>query len=169
MRTIPFALCLMPVLLAAGCAQPERSRAGSSASTQPAANDCVVTQPIRAQAPENTEGGPPGPESWYMWYTNADRSIWMLAQQDWVPKERFKVGWFRPARTKLQVSGRRLDAPAPPLFVETSPSGEEYRHKFQPSIMIFPTAGCWEIVAKAAQSEARFVIKVPGGNVKRGE
>jgi hypothetical protein len=77
-----------------------------------------------------------------------------------VAGERTKTAWFRPARTKLQVTGRRLDGDAPPLFVETSPTGDEYRQMFQPSIMIFPTAGCWEITAKAGASEARFVVKV---------
>jgi hypothetical protein len=74
--------------------------------------------------------------------------------------ERTKTAWFRPARTKLEVTGRRLDGDAAPLVVETSPSGDEYRHMFQPSIMIFPTPGCWEVTAKAGGSTARFVVKV---------
>jgi hypothetical protein len=154
MRTIRFALGLMVAWFTLGCTQSQAPRAGS---------DWVMSKPIHAPAPENTEGGPADAsvDSWYSWYTNADRSIWML-DQPIVPKERMKIAWFRPARTKLDVSGRRLDAPAPPLFVETSPSGEEYRHRFQPSIMIFPTEGVWEIVAKAGDSNARFVIRVPG-------
>jgi hypothetical protein len=148
------------MFFAAGCMPADRSSA--SPATQPisaaAADKCVLSQPIKSPAPQNTEGGPPSAEV-RSWFVNADRSIWMFD----VPRvagERTKTAWFRPARTKLEVTGRRLDGDAQPLFVETSPSGEEYRHMFQPSIMIFPTAGCWEITAKAATSEARFVVKV---------
>jgi hypothetical protein len=162
-------ICLMPAFLA-GCTQ---SGAAASASLQPPAADvsanarddraaamdrCVLTQSIQSRAPESTEGGPPGPEV-HAWFVNADRTIWMLDQAR-VAGKRTKTAWFRPARTKLEVTGRRLDADAAPLFVETSPTGEEYRHKFQPSIMIFPTPGCWEITAKAGTSEARFVVNV---------
>jgi len=74
--------------------------------------------------------------------------------------ERTKTAWFRPPRTKLEITGRRLDADAPPLIATTSPTGDEYPHMFQPSSMTFPTPGCWEVIAKAGGSEARFVVNV---------
>ena len=165
MRT---ALGLAFVIMIGGCAQSERSPAESTptkSETRSQADNCVVTPTIQSPAPENTEGGPPSANV-HRWHVNGDRSIWMFDLDQWVAGERNKVAWFRPARTKLDVSGRRLDGEAPPLFVETSKTGDEYRHKFQPSIMIFPTEGCWEITAKAAQSEARFVIKVTGGSAR---
>jgi hypothetical protein len=152
---------------AAGCTQSDRTSA--PATSQPAkltearatADKCVLTQPIKSPAPENTEGGPADTsvQSWYSWFVNADRTIWMLDQPR-TAGQRTKTAWFRPARTKLEVTGRRLDAAAPPLAVRTSPTGDEYRHMFQPSTMTFPTEGCWEITAKAGASEARFVVKV---------
>jgi hypothetical protein len=147
-------ICLMPALLI-GCMQSRDADVTASALTQ---SSSALTQAIQSRAPENTEGGPPSPGI-ASWFVNADRTIWMLDQER-VAGQRTKTAWFRPARTRLEVTGRRLDAPAPPLVVETSPSGEEYRHMFQPSIMIFPTEGRWEITAKAGASEARFVVEV---------
>ena len=154
-------LALSCVLLICGCAQSDRFSADPPpAKTQEkiAASRHAVTPTVKAPAPESTDGGPADGDV-HSWHMNPDRTIRML-DQNWVAGERMKVGWFRPARTKLEVAGRRLDAEAPPLFVETSKSGEEYRHMFQPSIMIFPTGGYWEITAKAAQREARFVVHV---------
>ena len=154
--------------LAAGCTQSDRSTA--SPTSQPAklsdgrattTEKCVLTQPIKSPAPQSTEGGPPDTsvQSWYSWFVNADRTIWMLDLPR-VAGKPTKTAWFRPARTKLEVSGRRLDAPAPPLAARTSPTGNEYPHMFQPSTLTFPTEGCWEITARAGSSEARFVVKV---------
>ena len=117
-----------------------------------------LTPPIRAQAPENTEGGPPPPTS-ERWYTNADRSIWMYGETDFVAGKPAKVAWFRPAATDLKVSGRRTDGPAPPLHIKIG-TGAQYRHRFTPSLMTFPTPGRWEIRAKTGKSELRLVIRV---------
>ena len=139
------------LILAGGCRKPPTAGL-------PTAGGCAVTEPIKATEPENTEGGQPdSPPSF--WYVNPDRSIWMLGGINLVPGERFKVAWFRPAGTDLKLGGRRLDAPAPPPVLEAG-TGAQYRHRFTPSFMTFPSEGCWEIVAKADNSEARFVIKV---------
>ena len=152
-------LCLTCVvsLLLSGCA--------SNDARDSRANGCAVTPPIRSPAPESTEGGPAGAET-SSWYVNDDRAIWML-NQNWVPGKRTKTAWFRPARTKLEVTGRRLDATAPPLVFDTPPA-DSYRHRFTPSDMTFPTGGCWEIIAKAGESEARFVVEVSGGPSRAG-
>lgn len=77
--------------------------------------------------------------------------------------------WWRGVSGRLEISGRRLDAPAPPLRVETaggvrldlpaptprlgnriafSPTG------FHPVGLIFPTDGCWEITARVGDADA---------------
>jgi hypothetical protein len=152
-------LVCMIAAFANGCANSRTTRADASNSSQTtAASGCIPTQPIHAPSPEGTNGEPFGPEL-YFWYTNADRSIWML-RQDWTPGERVKTAWFRPAGAQLDVSGRRLDGAAPALLIEIGPASA-YPHRFMPSIMTFPTGGCWEIVAKTDRSEARFVVRVP--------
>ena|SRR5688572_21855843 len=129
----------------------------SDGEPQPVANDYELTPPITSRSPENTEGGPPS-ERTDSWYVNDDRTIWML-NQNWVPGKRTKTAWFRPARTQIEATGRRLDGDAPPLVFSTPP-GDSYRHRFTPSSMTFPEAGVWEITAKAGGSEARFVVEV---------
>ena len=168
-RTCALACLLVAWALLGGC-ESSQSRDASSATSQPAASRsadvkpsgdadaCVLTQPIRSRAPESTSGGPPSPGS-YSWFVNADRSIWMFDQPR-VAGQRAKTAWFRPARTRLEITGRRLDAAAPPLLVEVNASGDAYRNRFQPSNLTFPTEGCWELTAQAGGSEARFVMKV---------
>jgi hypothetical protein len=68
-----------------------------------------------------------------------------------------KVGWFRPAGADLIIAGHRLDGDAPPLEAEASCC---YPTRFQTSGLYFPTEGCWEINAKAAESELTFVVWV---------
>jgi hypothetical protein len=58
----------------------------------------------------------------------------------------------------LTISGRRLDAPAPPLEA-VIPSGYGGTG-FQASALIFPTEGCWEVTGSEAESALTFVVEV---------
>ncbi len=117
---------------------------------------CPASEAMRAVPPRDPNADPFGPGPWYI---NADRSIW--AGWDAVrmvagPKGN-KVLWIRPQGTQLSVSGRRLDADAPPLTARIPccyPTG------FQSSHLSFSTEGCWEISAKAGTSELTFVTRV---------
>jgi len=69
-----------------------------------------------------------------------------------------KVGWGRKIRGELDVTGRRLDGSAPPArayipVANLEPSG-------QGSYVVFPTPGCWEIVASIGQRSLTFVVAV---------
>jgi hypothetical protein len=100
-------------------------------------------------------------------FVNADQSIW--ASASWREQARvypraseegnrgMKVAWFRPEGAELEISGRRIDKSAPPLEAYV-PSG--YPTRFQATGLAFPTEGCWQITAKAAQSELSFVVWV---------
>ncbi len=71
-----------------------------------------------------------------------------------------KFLWWRPGHEKLAVTGRRLDAPAPPLRFS---SGQATGEDFVPSYVIFPTPGCWEVTAQVgdhADSKLIFVTNV---------
>jgi hypothetical protein len=74
-----------------------------------------------------------------------------------------KIAWWREkgsAFGKLRVTGKRLDADAPPLKVQI-PSGYAKTWGFQPSALYFPTAGCWQIVARVGLTQRYvFVIEV---------
>jgi hypothetical protein len=76
-----------------------------------------------------------------------------------------KLGWWRGKAGKLVISGRRLDARAPQLrFRASNGYGEK---GVQPSILRFPTFGCWEVTGKLVRTETgsvvarlRFVVRV---------
>ena len=66
-----------------------------------------------------------------------------------------KLGWWREGL--LRVEGRRLDRRAPPLRASIA---SDYPPGFQPSTLIFPTTGCWEVTGRAGDSALTFVVRV---------
>ena len=62
------------------------------------------------------------------------------------------------SRQLLVVTGRRLDAPAPPLRADIRGGyGEE---GFIPIAVIFPTVGCWRVTGKLGSARLTYVVKV---------
>ena len=71
---------------------------------------------------------------------------------------KMKFLWLLATDGPLTLSGRRLDGETRPL---TSEMSEGFVGRgFQPSYLIFPTAGCWEVTAKANGSTLSFVTMV---------
>jgi hypothetical protein len=130
------------------------------------ANNCPVT-PLVTGHPDGTPT-----ISNNHWYANADRTIWVtfLGQsslrsalgepEDPVTGKApgHKEVWYKPSHSLLTVTGRRIDGDAPPLVYNLSGSGQ-----IEPSEIDFPTAGCWQIEAKASTSELRLVVLVKPG------
>jgi hypothetical protein len=117
------------------------------------------------------------------WYANTDRTIWA---HFWTPLNENtpwccavvghnKVWWIRPKPfpgvsfneanrllaegqkgTEFLVSGRRLDASAPPLRFSVP---AVYAQGRQASDLYFPTEGCWEVTAKSGASTLRFTTE----------
>ena len=69
-----------------------------------------------------------------------------------------KLGWWRNVRGHVEISGRRRDAPAPPLVGRGSDGFGTIG--FQSSGIHFPTQGCWEITGSVGESELTFVMFV---------
>jgi hypothetical protein len=69
-----------------------------------------------------------------------------------------KFGWWRQVSGYLRITGRRLDAPAPPLRADVSAGYG--RTGFQASGVSFPTEGCWEVTGKVRQTTLTFVTFV---------
>ena len=68
-----------------------------------------------------------------------------------------KFPWWRGegVRGRLSISGRRLDAQAPPAFGQVP---EGYGDSgFQASSVLFPTEGCWEITGSVGDIDLTFV------------
>jgi hypothetical protein len=71
---------------------------------------------------------------------------------------RMKFLWVLAGDGPLAVDGRRLDAAAQALTAVISPGF--VGRGFQPSYLIFPTVGCWEVTARANGSTLTFVTTV---------
>ncbi|MDL1942297.1 hypothetical protein FBQ99_08125 [Chloroflexi bacterium CFX2] len=127
-----------------------------------AKRNCPVTEPVWVKPPEdaavlNT------PEFEY-YFVNEDSSImasawWAGSQKDFplVLEEGIKVGWFRPEGAELIITGRRLDGDAPALESHVPCC---YPTRFQATGLYFPSEGCWEVNAKAADKEINFIVWV---------
>ena len=68
-----------------------------------------------------------------------------------------KVAWQRLKKGYLQISGRRLDGPAAPARAYIYDYGDSGG---QPTYLVFPTPGCWEITGRVADSSLTFVTLV---------
>ena len=71
---------------------------------------------------------------------------------------RAKLGWWHGLDRRLIITGRRLDAKAPPLRAETG--GDNGGRGFRASALIFPTVGCWRVVGRAGAARLTFVVHV---------
>jgi hypothetical protein len=72
-----------------------------------------------------------------------------------------KFGWYRLTSGFLVISGRRLDAPAPPLSAMTSGYGLT---GFNASGVYFPTEGCWQVTGRVGGTALTFVTFVIKGH-----
>jgi hypothetical protein len=90
------------------------------------------------------------------WYANDSRTLWAW----WWGRTSdggYKVLWVRPGQA-LNVTGTRLDGTSAPLKAHI-PGG--YFSSFQASGLYFPTAGCWQVDARAGGQSLRFVVRIP--------
>lgn len=69
-----------------------------------------------------------------------------------------KFPWWRMVSGRLEITGHRLDAPAPPLIAHVptgyGPTG------FQASGVTFPTEGCWRVRGTVGRTSLNFVTFV---------
>ena len=151
------------IVALAGCAAPPESQAvdriaaGEGGSAAAGANashgmDCPLSVPIIAKPPDSPYRDPL-PTGLY--FISDDEAIWAVVEP-WRQGTQ-KALWIKPAGAQLALRGRRLDGDAAPLWAAI-PAG--YDGDFQPSRLLFPTAGCWEIEARANDSVLRFVYYI---------
>jgi hypothetical protein len=65
--------------------------------------------------------------------------------------------WLRWTTGQLEISGRRLDAPSSPLFVEQAIDAGDGVFR---SVLVFPEAGCWEVTARMGDGGLVFLTRV---------
>jgi hypothetical protein len=78
-----------------------------------------------------------------------------------------KFGWYRLTSGYLRITGRRLDAPAPPASGLTFPGGYGLTG-FNASGVIFPTEGCWRVTGRVGRVTLTFVTFVIKGHCDLG-
>ncbi len=69
-----------------------------------------------------------------------------------------KQGWWRGLTGTLVITGRRLDAPSPPMRADI-PRGYGDQG-FMPVILTFPTTGCWRVTGMLGSARLTYVVKV---------
>ena len=69
-----------------------------------------------------------------------------------------KLGWWRAVEGPLVIEGERLDGRSAPLRADVpdgyGPTG------FLPSLLTFPTQGCWKVVGSIGRTSLTFVVLV---------
>jgi hypothetical protein len=140
--TLGFCCCL-------GSASPKPPNPQSKTESSPR---CNVSKPIWAEPPKLKVVK----LGYRDWIVNDDRTIW-FPNDKWVSGDNGnKVVLVRPAGTKIIVSGRRLESTVPPLKATDDHSSSG----FTVLGIYFPTEGCWEVNAKAGDSQIKFVTQV---------
>jgi hypothetical protein len=140
------------------------------AGTSP--SDCPVTTPgeaaFEAPAPYSSEA----PWKGFFWY--GSRDLWTALRTDGIwaglpdNPEGFtqKIMWWSDKfvlkdenEPALVVSGRRLDAEAPPLksYGATNAFADDIGEAMLTGVD-FPTLGCWEITGRYKEAELTFVV-----------
>jgi hypothetical protein len=119
---------------------------------------CPVTAPALADPPEPEQpaGAMRDPLALSWWYVSDDGRLWTEA----APYRQTggeKVLWLKPVGSALTVTGHPVGAEGPALSASI-PDG--YAGDYQASGVEFPIAGCWEVTARVANSELRFVTYV---------
>jgi hypothetical protein len=71
-----------------------------------------------------------------------------------------KVGWWRGVRGQLKIWGRRLDAPAPRLRADPGLVASYGHDGFVPSMITFPTVGCWRVTGGVKDARLSFFVRV---------
>jgi hypothetical protein len=128
----------------------------SSAPREP----CPVTQPSGDVPPGETAS----PRSRYL----GNDGLWtdlypnpLRPRAEDVHKDgsiEIKVPWWRGVWGRLTITGRRLDATAPPLSAWI-PTGYG-RTGFQSTAITFPTSGCWEVTGRVGDASLTFVTSI---------
>jgi hypothetical protein len=173
-------IAALPLLLAA-CA-------ATAAEAPPSAGAArlVATQPSEAPAscpttrPPDPPFVPPAPypptppsEGDKVWYGTNELWTWLDADGTWEMARdehglfdksfwwRQGYDWQTETTPRLQVTGRRLDAPAPAVTVSDATNGfEQSMGAFMLVGLELPAGGCWELTGYSHGSSLRLVVWV---------
>lgn len=121
----------------------------TAAPVDPPPTPCPISTPTTARPAETFRLGD-------RWFSSPDGGLWLAQGGPWQAGGN-KVMWVKPTGATMTIRGQRLDGEAPPAHADIP---EGYTDSLQATGLFFPTAGCWEVTAQAAQSTLRLVITV---------
>jgi len=152
------------VALVSGCGGGARSSESASAGAARAAGICPVTLPNGSLPPPPFSSSWGSPEHSYgngkLWTLFWPHGV-IIAQDGQVNRDgsiTMKVPWWRGLNGNLHIEGRRLDKTAQPIRARIPRAYGQ--SGFQPSSIIFPSDGCWEVTGKVADASLTFVTIV---------
>jgi hypothetical protein len=166
MRMVAVAACA--AVAAAGCSsgsEPEPRLDAAPARNIARPDACPVTLPNGST--------PPGARDWATDHSYGNGKLFtefwpfgvVVAHPVQVNADgaiEMKWPWWRGNRGHLRVEGRRLDGEAPPLRAEIPPYYGLVG--FQPSGLVFPSEGCWEVTGRVGDAALTFVMIVVEGS-----
>ena len=130
-----------------------------TSSPPPGPNTCPITLQ-NGETPPGERRSPDHHGNGALWTVlPADGKIW--AAPNYILPDGstdIKFPWWRGIHGALNITGRRLDMPAPPLRADI-PEGYGLSG-FQASGVIFPTEGCWEVTGRVSNVSLIFVTLV---------
>jgi len=167
LRIVAVAACAA-VVAATGCSgtsEPKPSVEAAPVRSVARPDTCPVTLP--------NESTPPGARNWAREHSYGNGKLFtefwpfgvVVAHPEQVNPDgsiEMKWPWWRGNRGRLRIEGRRLDGHAEPLRAEI-PSAYGLVG-FQPSGLVFPTQGCWEVTGRVGDAALTFVTIVLDGS-----
>lgn len=132
------------------------------------ASECQISLPESADLPgslqESTEG--------FVWVGTPNLAARVPDDGHWIamgPDHNYRDKWVwwregyrakEETKPELNISARKLDGPAPPVYLPhgTNAFGPGWDRIL--TLMEFPSAGCWEVIGRYHDEELRFVFQV---------
>lgn len=160
---VSVALAIVPAdAFAASSPLPALSSPSADDTARPAAPACPVTKPNGrglpgAERPQGNHGDGSGLAT-SLWSNGT--LTFKLGGPGCVATDGsllMKWPWWRGVRGSLTVRGRSLDGASGAVRAATLPYGDM---GFQPSALVFPGPGCWEVIGQVAEVSLSFVVLV---------
>jgi hypothetical protein len=140
----------------------------SAIATHSGSSACSVTSPNHHAAPNGSDPMPNGMAQTWHGNHSIGTNLWPDGTIVFKPGGpgfvlsdgalQMKFLWLKAPGTHLTVSGQRLDGTSAPLRADIDTQFDA--KGFQPSYLIFPTAGCWRVSATAGGETLMFVTSV---------
>jgi hypothetical protein len=160
MAKLAFSIVLMGALFASAAPQQIAARHATTAKRCPVSN--TSSHPVQGRPSfnfGNTRIAVALPEGakFVAVPEGSPRGGWAFIQRNgWI---RTKLGWFT-SRGTPRVTGRRVDGTGRGLHADVGSLSYSSSGTFYPSLLYFPSFGCWRITAAAGGARLSAIVMV---------